>query len=148
MKLFATAALSILLLAMSINAEDNATSANAKSDYGLEASEMSKKTVTDSSKSIIKGIKEVQNLKKGTFESTDQFTQKRNKKILELNSRVTISAKKGSDDYSAGTASMKGYDADKEQITLALSWNKNLVALLPEVTKLKTVSIQIPKVIF
>ncbi len=40
---------------------------------------------------------------------------------------------------------MKGYDADKERITLALSWNKDLVTLLPEVTKLKTVSVQIPR---
>ncbi len=145
MKLFAIVALSMFLLAVSINAENNATSANVKSDYEPKASEMSKKIVNDSSKSIVKGIKEIQSLKKNTFESTDEFAQRRNKKISELNNRVTISAKKGSDDYSAGTMSMKSYDADKERIALALSWNKDLAVLMPEVTKLKTVSIQIPR---
>jgi len=145
MKLFAALAFSMFLLVASANAENNVTSANVKSDYEPKASEISKKIVNDSSKSIVKGIKKIQSLKKNTFESTDEFAQRRNKKISELNNRVTISAKKGSDDYSAGTMSMKSYDADKERIALALSWNKGLAVLMPEVTKLKTVSIQIPR---
>ncbi len=89
MKLFAAVALSMFLLVASANTEDNATLKQI-STISIEKNS----TDSNSSTSIVKGIKEVQNLKKDTFESTDQFTQRRNKKISELNNRVAISAKK------------------------------------------------------
>ncbi len=46
-ELFATVAFSMFLLVASVNAKNNAISANTKSDYGLEASEMQRRQGVD-----------------------------------------------------------------------------------------------------
>jgi hypothetical protein len=90
-------------------------------------------------------IKKIQSLKQDTFESSNEFNARISTAITKLQNKVRFFARNGSKEYSAGTATMKSYDADKERMKLILTWNSDLKSIFPEIKKLKTVSLNISR---
>ena len=94
---------------------------------------------------LIDSIKEIKKLKQGTFESTTDFNTRRDDKISQLQNTIKPFAKKGSKDYSAGSANMKSYDADNEIMTLTLLWNNEIKSIFPKAKEIKTVLMNISR---
>ena len=46
---------------------------------------------------------------------------------------LTDGHENASKEYSAGTAQMKSYDADRERMQLSLTWNSDLKTIFPEI---------------
>jgi hypothetical protein len=100
-------------------------------------------TKIDKKYNFIERINKIQNLKQDTFESTKNFNIRVNSEINLLQNEVKFFAKNRSKKYSAGTASMKSYDADREKMKLSLKWNGDLKSVFPEIKNLKTVTLDI-----
>jgi len=98
-----------------------------------------------SAKNLLEDIQEIKALKQGTFEATKDFNERRSKKITEFDSKIKFFAQNGAQEYSAGTATMKSYDADSEVMTLSLSWDDRLKSMLPDIKNLKTVTTHIAR---
>ncbi len=105
----------------------------------------SHETKTDKNYRLIDQVKKIQALKQDTFESTTDFNSRINSAIKELKSKVKFFAQNGSKEYSAGTATMMNYDADKEVMQLKLKWDDDLKSIFSEIKDLKTVSLNIFK---
>jgi len=96
-------------------------------------------------KSIFNEIKTIHAMKKNTFESTNDFKERRNKAVLIIDDKTNFYFTKGSQEYSAGTVQMKRYNPDTQIMVLVLSWNKEVVSLISEMNFVRTVSISIPR---
>ena len=94
---------------------------------------------------LVYKIKKIQSLKKDTFESTSDYTNRVNHAISILQNEIKFFAQNGSKEYSAGTATMKSYDADTEKMILTLQWDDDLKPIFPEIKGFKTVSLNISK---
>ncbi len=105
----------------------------------------SQHSTSNTSYLTIDEIIKIQDLKQDTFESTSDFNNRREKAIAEFRNKVKFFAQNGSKEYSAGTATMKSYDADKEVIQLKLKWDDDLKSIFSEIKDLKTVSLKISK---
>jgi hypothetical protein len=84
-------------------------------------------------------------LRQDTFESSREFNTRKNKAISKLNNEIQAFSRKGSKKYSAGTATMKSYDADKERMKLSLRWNKDIKSSFSDSEILKYVSLNISR---
>ncbi len=104
-----------------------------------------KNTKVDANYNIIDEIKKIQALKQGTFESSSEFNLKRVQAITELRNKVRFFAHNASQEYSAGTAKMKSYDADKEKMQLSLNWKDKLKSVFSEIGELQFVSLDISR---
>lgn len=93
----------------------------------------------------IENLKKIQSMKQDTFESSKEFKERRSNVINTLEKKVNPFALRGSKEFSAGTAIMKKYDADKEEMQLSLKWNKEIQELFLETKKLTIVSLEIPR---
>ncbi len=113
------------------------TPASSHTDISSNTSEITK-NITDT-------LKEIKNLKQGTFESTKEFETRVNAKLEELNSKIKFYSQKGSKDLSAGTVTMKSYDADNEKMALNLRWDSQLNSIFPEIKNYKTATLLIPR---
>ena len=100
---------------------------------------------TQQNYNLAEQVKKIQELKQGTFESTNDFNSRVNSKIKVLQNEIKFFAKDGLKEYSAGTATMKNYDPDREKMELTLKWNDDLKPIFPETKDLKTVSLNISK---
>ncbi len=94
---------------------------------------------------LIGEIAKIQALKQDTFESTSDFYNRREQTISEFLNKAKFFAQNASKEYSAGTATMKSYDADRERMQLTLNWNDNLKSLFSEIKDLQIVSLSISK---
>ena len=106
------------------------------------SSDSTKKTEDD----ILADIRKIKNMRQGTFESSRDFEVKRNNKIVELQNKTKFFARTGEKKFSFGTVKMKSYDADLEKMILAVSWNKEVYKIFPELKKVHTVYLDIPRV--
>ncbi len=100
-------------------------------------------TSTDTNHNLINEIKKIEALKQDTFESTGEFNNRRDEAITELQNKIKFFEQKASKEYSAGTAKMKSYDADRERMQLTLNWNDDLKSIFSEIKNLQTVSLNI-----
>ena len=90
-------------------------------------------------------IQKIMALKQDTFESSREFNTRQDRAISELKDKIQSFARKGSKKYSAGTATMKNYDADKERMRLSLTWNKDIQSSFPSSKIFKNVSLNISR---
>lgn len=90
-------------------------------------------------------LKNIYDMKKGTFESTDEFIRRQKNTIASLEEEILITPKKDLDEYSAGIATMTNYNADIEEVSLSLKWKKSFKSLVPEIKKHKTLTLKIPR---
>ncbi len=104
-----------------------------------------KKTPTGINYNLIEEIKKIEALKQDTFEATSEFNSRRIAAITELQNKIKFFGQNTSKEYSAGTAQMKSYDADRERMQLSLNWNDNLKSAFSEIKNLKTVSLNISR---
>ncbi len=82
---------------------------------------------------------------KDAFESNNDFHQRKNIAVADLELNTTKLIQKGINDYGAGYAKMYNYDAENEIIALKLEWNKYIVNILPNINNQKTVYSHITK---
>jgi hypothetical protein len=102
-------------------------------------------TNTQQNYNLVNQVKRIKNLKQDTFESTTDFNTRVDTVIKELQNKVQFFAQNASKEYSAGTATMKSYDADREKMKLSLKWNGDLESIFPEIKNLQTVLLNISK---
>jgi len=95
---------------------------------------------------ILEDIRKIKDMKQGTFESTKDFETKRNNAIVELKKKIKFFARTGEKKFSFGSVKMESYDADKEVMQLVINWNKEVYRLFPELKKVHTVYLNIPRV--
>lgn len=93
----------------------------------------------------IDSIQKIMTLKQDTFESSREFNTRQDRTISKLKDKIQPFARKGSKKYSAGTATMKSYDPDKERMLLSLKWNKDIQSSFPSSKILKNVSLNISR---
>jgi len=89
--------------------------------------------------SIVDDIKKILAMKKGTFESRQEFRQKRQVKLDLMQEQWKACMDADKKCFSAGIAEMISYDADKEKATFKLNWNNELEKILPDTKKLHKV---------
>jgi uncharacterized protein YraI len=130
----------------SLMSETSSASVSLPARHLSENTDTNKSTVSKGAyKSHAEEIKEIVDLKQGTFESSGEFQKRRDDKIADLDKKVVFLAQDGDKEYSAGTATMKHYDADSEIMTLTLHWNADLEPLLPETKAIKTATMKISR---
>lgn len=71
---------------------------------------------------LVREVERIRAMEKGTFEKTAAFEKRRQAAIDALEARVETAATNGSTAYQAGTATMTGYNADREVLSLAIQW--------------------------
>ncbi len=132
-----------------LNAEGLADQYRQKMGIGSPRSDQ---TVTDTSNSINKteddilaDIRKIKNMKQDIFESTKDFKIKRNNQIVELKNKTKFFARTGEKKFSFGSVKMKSYDADRETMQLVVTWHKEVFTLFPELKKVHTVYLNIPR---
>ena len=111
-------------------------------NYNPETSIIDNKKDATTNK-LSSGISTILDMSKNTFESTSDFEGRRNNAILKFEDKTDFFLKNGSHNYSAGIAKMKQYNPDTEIMTLILDWNKDMISLLSECNKFKTISFYI-----
>ncbi len=102
-------------------------------------------TDTQQTYDLADDIKKIKALKRDTFESSSEFNARIAAAIAKLRNKVKFFARNGSKEYSAGTATMESYDADKERMKLRLTWNNDLKSVFPEIKNLTTVYLNISR---
>ncbi len=112
--------------------------------YKKKPQNISKKSLTQQY-DYVQSIQEIMALKQETFESSREFKTRQDRAISELKDKIQAFARKGSKKYSAGTTTMKSYDADKERMRLSLTWNKDIQSNFPSSIILKNVSLNISR---
>jgi uncharacterized protein YraI len=106
---------------------------------------VSSKNLKKTNYQLIDEIKKIEALKQDTFEATSEFNNRREAAIVKLKNKVKFFAQNASEEYSAGRATMKSYDADKEKMQLILDWNTDLKTIFPEIKNMKKVSLRIAR---
>lgn len=79
-------------------------------------------------------ILNVNSLKKDVFESEAGFKRRKNRAIQKLEEEIYLAATKGDLSYQAGYLNMLSYDAENEILTAELTWDKNLMSVMPRLT--------------
>jgi len=90
-------------------------------------------------------IRDIKSMKQGTFESTFSFEKRVNDKLKELKQKINFYGKNASKEFSAGTITMKSYNADQETMQLLFVWNQSINTLFPETKKWKTATLSISR---
>lgn len=86
---------------------------------------------------LVQSIAAIYGMKKGIFESTADFIQRRHAEIVRFEKEVQQAVTAGDTAYQAGTLTMTDYDADREVLQADLAWNKEVLALLPDLQERK-----------
>ena len=88
-----------------------------------------------------KHIQIINEMNKDTFESTEEFEQRREKEIA----KMAQAAAEGNAAYQAGILTMRKYDADREILTADFVWKEEVLALLPDLKVAESALIKIPR---
>lgn len=123
----------------------NSATPQAQSEATPNQNSEVQKTPSNASNNLSDEIKKLEKLKQDTFESTKEFSDRREGTIKELENKIKFFAQNASIEYSAGTAEMKSYDADREKMKLMLTWNNDLKSIFSEIKNLEIVSLNISR---
>jgi hypothetical protein len=140
----------LLGLSSSSYAEDLLNKYKQKMDtsYTYIDTEISKSghsSKTSKSKYLSNEIRIIKSMKKSTFESTQDFLNRREQSIKKLDDKMAFYIQNGSKEYSAGTVQMKHYNPDTQIVSLTLSWNKELSLLLSKSNLIRTTSFSLKR---
>lgn len=102
-------------------------------------------SVKKSEDDILVDIRKIKEMRQDIFQSTKDFEAKRNSKIVELKNKTKFFARTGEKKFSFGSVKMKSYDADREIMQLDVTWNKEAYMLFPELKKVHTAYLNIPR---
>ncbi len=102
-------------------------------------------SVKKSEDNILVDIRKIKEMRQDTFQSSRDFEAKRNSKIVELKNKTKFFARTGEKKFSFGSVKMKRYDADQEIMQLDITWNKEVYTLFPELKKVHTAYLNIPR---
>ena len=102
-------------------------------------------SIKKSEDNILADIRKIKEMRQDTFQSTRDFEVKRNSKIVELKNKTKFFARTGEKKFSFGSVKMKSYDADQEIMQLDVSWDKEVYTLFPELKKVHTAYLNIPR---
>mgnify|MGYP001814604045 CR=1 FL=1 len=94
---------------------------------------------------LVQSIAAINGMKKGIFESTADFTKRRHAEIVRFEKEVQQAVTAGDAAYQAGILTMTAYDADQEVLQADFAWNKEVLALLPDLRERKNGSMKIPR---
>ena len=84
-------------------------------------------------------VKEMNNLKQGTFEASKEYKKRHQIEMEAFQESTKLYAQKGLEEYSAGSATMQHYDPDTEIMELSLDWDDALVKVLPDLEQITNV---------
>jgi len=73
-------------------------------------------------KTVEKSIQSIQTMQKDVYEKTSEFQTRRQTEIDKLVGQIKIASQEGDVGYQIGTAIIKGYDADTENLRFSIMW--------------------------